>query len=171
MREIDFLGHRVSACGISPLPDKVAAVRRFECPRSVKSLQRFLGLVNFYRRFLPHIAATVRPLTDALASSPWQLTWSEEMTSAFEQTKKCLADATLLVHPVPDAELRVNTDASSKAIAGAINQVVGCPRTAPTARVLQLPHNSCRITILSLQPRAPCSVFVEALLNQGCIFL
>ena len=46
------------------------------------------------------------------------------MTSAFELTKKCLADATLLVHPIAEAKLQVNTDASSKAIAGAIHQVV-----------------------------------------------
>ena len=124
VREIDFLGHRVSARGISPLPDKVAAVRRFQRPRSVKSLQRFLGLVNFYRRFLPGIAATMRPLTDALAGAPRQLVWSTAMTSAFESTKKCLAEATLLVHPLPNAELRVSTDASSKAIAGTISQVV-----------------------------------------------
>ena len=122
--QIDFLGHRVSARGISPLPDKVAAVRRLERPRSVKSLQRFLRLVNFYRRFLPQIAATMRPLTDALAGAPRQLNWSPEMTKAFELTKKCLADATMLVHPVADAELRVNTNASSRAIAGAIHQVV-----------------------------------------------
>ena len=46
------------------------------------------------------------------------------MTSVFRQVKQRLASATLFVHPVPDAELHVNTDASTKAIAGAIHQVV-----------------------------------------------
>ena len=124
VRQIDFLGHRVSARGIRPLPDKVAAVRRFERPRTIKSLQRFLGLVNFYRRFLPQIAAKMRPLTDALAGAPRQLVWTDEMTSSFELTKNCLAEATMLVHPIAGAELRVNTDASSRAIAGAVHQVV-----------------------------------------------
>ena len=50
--------------------------------------------------------------------------WSGEMTSAFESMKKCLAEATLLVHPLPNAELRISTDVSSRAIAGAISQVV-----------------------------------------------
>ena len=122
--QIDILGHRVSERGICLLPDKVAAVRCFERPCSVKALQQFLGLVNFYRRFLPQIAAKMPPLTDALAGSPRQLTWSDSMTAAFEHTKKCLADATMLAHPITDAELRVNTDASSKAIAGAVHQVV-----------------------------------------------
>ena len=133
VRELEFLGHHVSGRGISPLPGKVEAVQRFEHPHTVRSLQRFLGLVNFYRHFLLNIAATMRPLTDALAGSPGQLEWSEAMTSAFQQMKQRLAAAThaylnvrltVLVHPVADAELRVNTDASSKAIAGAIHQVV-----------------------------------------------
>ena len=124
VRELEFLGHRVSAQGIRLLPAKVDAVRRFKRPRSVKSLQRFLGLVNFYRRFLPNIAATMRPLTDALVGAPRQLTWTDAMTSAFEATKLRLATATLLVHPVPKADLQINTDASTKAIAGAIHQIV-----------------------------------------------
>ena len=49
--EIEFLGHSVSQKGIKPLPAKVQAVRNFERPQSVKALQRFLGMVNFYRRF------------------------------------------------------------------------------------------------------------------------
>ena len=66
MREIHFLGHSVSAQGIKPLPGKVRAVRDFERLGLVRALQRFLGMVNFYRRFLPGIAAVLRPLTDAL---------------------------------------------------------------------------------------------------------
>ena len=125
VRSIEFLGHRVSAQGIQPLPNKVEAVRCFERPSWVKALQRFLGMVNFYRRFLPNVAAIMRKLTDALAGAPRQLEWNEALTSAFVKTKECLAKATLLFHPIADAELHVNTDASSKAIAGEIHQVVG----------------------------------------------
>ena len=124
VREFEFLGHRISGRGISPLPGKVEAVQRFERPHTVRSPQRFLCLVNFYRRFLLNIAAKMWPLTDAFAGAPRQLEWSEAMTSAFQQMKQRLTAATLLVHPVADVELRVNTDASSKAIAGAIHQVV-----------------------------------------------
>ena len=66
----------------------------------------------------------MRPLTDALAGVPRQLIWSESMESAFQQTKQQLAEAAQLVHPVPGAELRVHTDASARAVAGAIHQVV-----------------------------------------------
>jgi hypothetical protein len=69
--EIDFLGHRVSTAGISPLPKHVEALQCLPVPTDVKGLQRFLGLINFYRRFLPGIAATLLPLTNALGCLPW----------------------------------------------------------------------------------------------------
>ena len=124
VRQLEFLGHLVSEKGIKPLPGKVEAVRQFERPQSVKSLQRFLGMVNFYRRFLPNIASTLRPLTDALAGAPRRLVWTSDMTSAFSRTKQQLAEAALLFHPVAGVKLRVNTDASTRAIAWAVHQVV-----------------------------------------------
>ena len=124
VQELVFLGHHVTSSGISPFAAKVEAVQHFEHPRSVKSLQRFLGMVNFYRRFLSRIAAMMRPLTDALAGTPRQLVLTEAMTSAFKVMKKRLDEATMLVHPVEGAELRINTEASSRAIAGAVHQVV-----------------------------------------------
>ncbi|MFN9941561.1 MAG: hypothetical protein ACK56I_19000, partial [bacterium] len=63
---IDFLGPRVTAGGVTPLPNYVSAVLDFPRPNTVKELQGFLGLLNFYRRFLPAVARTLQPLTDAL---------------------------------------------------------------------------------------------------------
>ena len=99
VRQIQFLGHTVSEHGIRPLPGKVASITQFELPRSVRALPCFLGLVNFYRRFLPGIAAVLRPLTDALAGAPHQLRWNEEMTSAFQLKKHLLTEATMLLSP------------------------------------------------------------------------
>ena len=52
---VKFLGHLVSATGVEPLERHVAAVRDFPRPGDIKALQRFLGLINFYRRFLPPV--------------------------------------------------------------------------------------------------------------------
>jgi hypothetical protein len=65
-QHIEFLGHKVSAEGISPLPQHVSAIQDFPKPSSVQQFQRFRGMVNFYKRFLPGIAAVLKPLTDAL---------------------------------------------------------------------------------------------------------
>jgi hypothetical protein len=70
VESIDFLGHRVSAAGVAPLPDHVEAVTKFPRPSTVKELQGFLGLVNFYRRFIPAAASILKPLTDSLKGGP-----------------------------------------------------------------------------------------------------
>ena len=67
---VEFLGHRVSCSDISPLAAKVAALRRHPQPVTVKELQQFLGLLNFYRRFVPSAPRTLAPLTEALKGSP-----------------------------------------------------------------------------------------------------
>ena len=59
---VDFLGHRIIKDGAVPLPSKVDAVTNFPRPLSVKSLQEFLGMVNFYHRFLPQAALLMWPL-------------------------------------------------------------------------------------------------------------
>ena len=123
--ELEFLGHMVSADRIRPLPEKVDAIQRFSQPQSLKSLQRFLGLVNFYRRFLPNAAGVLRPLTDALAGGAKQLRWTQPMEAAFEEIKTNIATATLLAHPRADAQLYLHTDASMKAIASAVHQMDG----------------------------------------------
>ncbi len=77
-RTIDFLGHRVTADGVSPLPSHVKAVTDFPRPVTVKELQGFLGLINFYRRFIPAAVAILKPLTDSLGgggTGPDRLTW------------------------------------------------------------------------------------------------
>ena len=60
--KLDFLGHQVSARGISPLPDRVTALREHPAPKDRASLQRFLGLINYYHRFIPHVAGLLAPL-------------------------------------------------------------------------------------------------------------
>nr|VZI33031.1 unnamed protein product [Spirometra erinaceieuropaei] len=66
---LEFLGHLIDSNGIRPLPSKGAAIRDFPPPTSKRQLQRFLGMVNFYRRFLPNCADTILPLTNLLSGS------------------------------------------------------------------------------------------------------
>jgi hypothetical protein len=94
---IDFLGHRMSAEGVHLLPSHVAAMQEFPQPETVRELQAFLGMVNFYRRFLPAVAKTLKPLTDALhghlgSSDPVE--WTVECNQAFEAAKQALLRAT-----------------------------------------------------------------------------
>ncbi|KAL1279987.1 hypothetical protein QQF64_014587 [Cirrhinus molitorella] len=112
---IDFLGHRISSKGAVPLPSKVDAITGFPTPRTTKTLQEFLGMVNFYHRFFPRAAALMHPLYKALKGNK-QITWSEEMTRSFDDAKLALAHATMLSHPIPDAPISITTDASDYAV-------------------------------------------------------
>ena len=82
---VTFLGHTVSAAGIVPLPRKVDAIAAMELPRSKVDLQRFLGCVNFYHRFVPRLAEILAPLHTCLlytSPSPRDLSTSRMPSSA-----------------------------------------------------------------------------------------
>ena len=124
---IEFLGHQISAQGISPLTQKVQVIQDFPAPSSLRKLREFLGLVNFYRRFIPHCASHVQPLTDLLSpkrTSTESLQLSEDALAAFQAVKTALANATLLTHPDPSAPYCLMVDASNVAVGGVLQQCV-----------------------------------------------
>jgi hypothetical protein len=120
---LTFLGHNVDSSSISPMEKHVKALTDFPPPSDLKQLQRFLGLINFYRRFLPGIAGTLQPLTDLLRGNPKTLVWSESAAAAFCAAKAPLAAATALVHPLPGAVISLATDASDTHIGGVLQQL------------------------------------------------
>ncbi len=127
VQEIDFLGHRVDRHGAVPLPKKVDAIRHFAQPPTVKGLQEFVGMVNFYHRFVPRAAQFMQPLFQALSGGKAKnavLEWTPKMANAFTATKEALANATLLVHPVADAPTSITVDASDTAIGGVLEQEI-----------------------------------------------
>ena len=119
--ELQFLGHMVSSKGIRPLEEKVQAVHDFPTPSTQRQLREFLGMINFYHRFIPNCAQIVQPLNSLLTPSRKDLNWSTQATEAFTSIKKALADATLLAHPHTETPLSIMTDASNIA-AGAVLQ-------------------------------------------------
>ncbi len=67
---VDFLGHRISAAGSRPLADKVVAITKHPLPNTVRELQQFLGMLNFYRRFLPS-GARLLARSPTPSRAPW----------------------------------------------------------------------------------------------------
>jgi hypothetical protein len=122
---VEFLGHEVTAAGAKPLRSHVEAIEKFPLPHTFKQLQAFLGLVNFYHRFVPRAAQFLRPLTDVLGggqkgSTP--VTWSASMRSAFHTAKAAVAEATFLAHPSLDSNLSLVVDASATHVGAALQQ-------------------------------------------------
>nr|VZI37932.1 unnamed protein product [Spirometra erinaceieuropaei] len=119
---LEFLGHQIDAEGLRPLPSKVEAVRNCLPPTSKRQLQRFLGMVSFYRRFLPNCADLMLPLTNMLSGSKGPLVLNGKALTAFERIKNSLADATLLRHPAPEARLFLMVDASTVVVGAVLQQ-------------------------------------------------
>ena len=119
---IEFLGHLCDQQGIKPLPAKVEAIRKVQPPTTIKELQRFLGMINYYRRFIKAAAHHLFWLFEALGAKPKRLNWTPEMQSSFEAIKEALANATMLHHPDPSLPLAVTTDASDVAIGAVVEQ-------------------------------------------------
>ena len=119
---LDFLGYRVTSTGITPLPERVEAISKVPPPTTVKELQAFLGMVNYYRRFIEHAATHLYHLFDCLKGRPKKLAWTSNCQQSFEAIKRALASATLLHHPIPGAQLALTTDASQLAMGGVLEQ-------------------------------------------------
>ena len=119
---IEFLGHTVTKDGVEPLPEKVAAIAQFPAPSTQDDLRRFLGMINFYNRFIPNAAKIMKPLYEATAKTKKQLEWNNEMTKAFSDAKTAFARTTMLRHPRPGAEIAMSADASGEAVGVVLQQ-------------------------------------------------
>lgn len=127
-REITFLGFTISDQGTRPLDTKIEAIRDFPPPKTVNGLRRFLGILNFYRRFIPHAAEEQAPLHDLLAGPKVKgshpISWTPELLQVFASCKASIVRCTLLAHPVMNAPLALVTDASNSALGAVLQQLV-----------------------------------------------
>ena len=100
--QIMFLGYLISHDGIEPLPNKVEAIQKYPFPSNVNQLRRFLGMIQFYNRFISKTAQYLAPSNDMLrgnAKGSKSLSWNEKAETAFFRSKSLLADASSLVFP------------------------------------------------------------------------
>ena len=129
---LQYLGHKVTAEGISPLPNRVAAIKKFPQQATVQQLQTYLGMLNFYRHFIKGAACVLKPLTDALRESQWtKLDWTAEMLVAFNTSRALLSNITQLAHTHPTAELVLAVDASSTHVGAVLQPHAGTSGLQP----------------------------------------
>ncbi|ROT65882.1 reverse transcriptase [Penaeus vannamei] len=142
---LSFLGHTVTPQGITPKQEKVTAIRKFPRPATEKQLRKFLGMFNFYRRFVPRCAQLLKPLhaliTPNRASKNTKIKWTSPTNEAFEACKEALASTALLNHPLPEAPLNIAVNASDTAIGAVLQQHQG---------------KQWKLTAFFLQTLSPC---------------
>jgi hypothetical protein len=97
-KEIKYLSHIMDKHGIRPDPKKVEAVQTWPVPKNVHDVRSFLGLVNYFRKFIDHYSEIAVPLTNlAWKASAWD--WTGRYQDAFELLKQKLTEAPLLCPP------------------------------------------------------------------------
>ncbi|GFR43102.1 hypothetical protein Agub_g3949 [Astrephomene gubernaculifera] len=117
---VTFLGHIISGAGIQPDPRKTAVVCKWPKPMNVSELRSFLGLANYFRKFIQGYANMVAPLTKLLSSkASWPDEWTSSCDEAFALVKEALTSAPVLALPDPALPYEVIADASGVAL-GAI---------------------------------------------------
>lgn len=111
IRRVEYLGHVVEAGTIRPSEKKVTAVKQFSKPTTTKSIQSFVGLTGYFRKFVQQYALIARPLAQLLKTES-KFVFGAEQEHAFEQLKKALTtDPVLKLYRV-GVETELHTDAS-----------------------------------------------------------
>ena len=97
-QRVEYLGHVVTPEGISPNPDKVRVVQEYPTPTNLKELRSFLGLANYYRRFVRGFSHIASPL-NALTKKNVPFVWTVACAEAFDKLKRALVSAPILAYP------------------------------------------------------------------------
>ena len=119
VREINFLGLVMGSGGIKMKKEKVAGVLEWPRPKTVKEVQKFLGLANYYRQFIKDFTRIAK-LMHKLVRKNKKWKWGEEQEKAFEQLKQVFTMQPVLVAPDLDKEMRVEADTSEYTTEGVL---------------------------------------------------
>lgn len=120
--QVKYLGHVVFPEGIAPDDDKISAVKDFPRPHNIKTVRSFLGLANYYRRFIKDFAKITSPLNQLLRKNH-NFVWTNACEEAFKALKDTLISAPILAFPDFKEPFHLYTDASSEGIGVTLGQI------------------------------------------------
>ena len=134
---VEYLGHKISAQGLQPTDEKIQAINNAPAPTDVSQLKSFLGLVNYYCKFLPNISNTLAPLYRKLQKNAKWI-WGPEEKKVFQNS---LTSNSVLVHFNPKMKLILACDASPYGIGGVLSHRMDDGTDKPNLFILYL--SSC----------------------------
>ena len=138
--EVEYLSHKINREGLQPSDSKVAAIVEAPLPKNVSELKSFLGMVNYYGKFLSNLSTTWVPLYRLLRKGTlWQ--WGDEEQQAFDKVKKLLQSPNLLVHFDGDKPIVLACDASPYGVGAVLleGMTTGSSTKQELSRLMQTP--------------------------------
>ena len=121
LTEVPYIGHLLTCDGLKPDPKKVAAIKMMPEPTDVQSVKRFLGMVNYLSKFLPHLSTITEPLR-RLEDKDVEWHWDENHQKAFEEVKHLITNHPVLCYYDVTKEVTLQCDASQSGIGAALLQ-------------------------------------------------
>ena len=121
-KHVKFLGHVISPEGVQPDPAKIEAIKKYPVPRKVKDVRAFLGLANYYRKFVKDFAKIAGPLHE-LTKKGLKFQWTNECQAAFDLLKTALTQAPILAYPDFTLPFDLYVDASDDALGMVLGQI------------------------------------------------
>ena len=119
--EVPYVGHELTASGLKIDEHKVRAIRDMPAPTSVKEVRRFIGMANFFSRFMPHMANVLQPLHQLTGkNAAWD--WGPEHDSAFNAVKRALSTAPILKYFDRQIPTTLQCDASTYGLGAVLLQ-------------------------------------------------
>lgn len=131
-RSITYLGHKIDGEGLHTTPEKISAIKNAPKPQNIKQLQSFLGLVNYYGKFIPNCADLLNPLYKLLRKNA-DFNWTQECDNVFNKTKEVLCSATVLTHFDPSLPIYLSVDASNYGMGAVISHILPSGEERPIA--------------------------------------
>ena len=119
---VQYLGHRIDKEGLHMCNDKVKAVVQAPVPQDIKHLRAWLGLVNYYGKFLPNLSTVLAPLHELLRKDcKWR--WTEQCNNSFVEIKNLIASSRVITHYDPSLPIKLACDASPYGVGAVISHV------------------------------------------------
>ena len=114
------LGHLIDKDGIHPTAEKVSTIQKATAPTSVTEFKSYLGLVNYYHRFMRNLSGILAPLYKLLQKDqPWE--WGDDQQRAFDKSKELLQSSRVLLHYDPKVPLILSCDASPYSVGAVLS--------------------------------------------------
>lgn len=122
-QSVEFLGHKIDSQGIHPTNEKLECIQKAPSPQNVTQLKSYLGILNYYGKFIHMLSAKLKPLYD-LCKSGSEFLWTDECERVFQESKMLLSSEDVLTHFDPTKPIFITCDSSGYGVGAVLSHKI-----------------------------------------------